>query len=40
MINKGKIIKSGAPEEIKKATNTTNLRDAFFAMIGGVSDEE
>ena len=40
MINKGKIIKSGTPEEIKKDTNTTNLRDAFFAMIGGVSDEE
>ena len=40
MINKGKIIKAGTPEEIKKDTNTTNLRDAFFAMIGGVSDEE
>ena len=40
MINKGKIIKAGTPEEIKKDTNTTNLRDASFAMIGGVSDEE
>ena len=40
MINKGEIIKTGTPEEIKKDTNTTNLRDAFFAMIGGVSDEE
>lgn len=40
MINKGKIIKIGTPEEIKKDTNMTNLRDAFFAMIGGVSDEE
>ena len=40
MINKGKIIKTGTPEEIKIDTNTTNLRDAFFAMIGGVSDEE
>ena len=40
MINKGKIIKTGTPEEIKRNTNTTNLRDAFFAMIGGVSDEE
>lgn len=40
MINKGKIIKVGTPEEIKKDTNMTNLRDAFFAMIGGISNEE
>ena len=40
MINKGKVIKSGTPEEIKKATKTTNLRDAFFVLIGGVSNEE
>ena len=40
MINKGEIIKTGTPEEIKKDTNTTNLRDAFFTMIGGVSNEE
>jgi len=40
MINKGKIIKTGTPEEIKKDTNSTNLRDAFFTMIGGVSNEE
>ena len=40
MINKGKIIKTGTPEEIKRDTNTTNLRDAFFTIIGGVSDEE
>ena len=40
MINKGKIIKAGTPNEIKKDTNTTNLRDAFFSMIGGVSVEE
>ena len=40
MINKGKVIKSGTPEEIKKATKTTNLRDAFFALIGGDLDEE
>ena len=32
---KGKIIKTGTPEEIKKDTNTTNLRDAFFTLIGG-----
>ena len=40
MINKGKIIKAGTPDEIKRETNTTNLRDAFFTLIGGVSDEE
>ena len=40
MINKGKIIKTGTPEEVKKDTNTSNLRDAFFTLIGGVSVEE
>ena len=40
MINKGKIIKTGTPDEIKRDTNTTNLRDAFFYMIGGALDEE
>ena len=35
MINKGKIIKTGTPDEIKKDTNTTNLRDSFFTLIGG-----
>ena len=40
MINKGETIKSGTPEEIKKATETTNLRDAFFAMIGSDAYEE
>ena len=40
MINKGEVIKTGTPEEIKKETKTTNLRDAFFAIIGGVLDEE
>lgn len=33
MINKGVVINSGTPEKIKQDTNTTNLRDAFFAMI-------
>ena len=28
------------PKEIKETTNTTNLRDAFFKMIGGVQDEK
>ncbi len=35
IINKGKIVKIGTPEEIKKLTKTTNLRDAFFTLIGG-----
>ena len=39
MINKGEVIKRGTPQEIKKATKTTNLRDAFFTLIGGVSNE-
>ena len=39
MINKGVIIKKGTPEEIRDITNTTNLRDAFFNLIGGVSNE-
>ena len=40
MINKGIVINEGTPEKIKEETNTTNLRDAFFKMIGGVLDEE
>ena len=35
MINKGKVIAIGSPKEIKKNTHTTNLRDAFFELIGG-----
>lgn len=35
MINKGKVIIIGTPDEIRKKTNTTNLRDSFFALIGG-----
>lgn len=40
MINKGKVISTGTPEELKKKTETTNLRDTFFKLIGGVSNEE
>lgn len=40
MINEGKILSSGTPEEIKKQTHTTNLRDAFFALIGGTKNEK
>ena len=39
MINKGTIIKEGTPEEIKNNTKTTNLRDAFFSLIGDVTNE-
>lgn len=38
MINKGKIIATGSPEEIRKKTKTTNLRDSFFALIGGENE--
>ena len=40
MINKGIVIKEGTPDEIKKDTKTTNLRDAFFKLIGGVLNEK
>jgi len=39
LIHKGKIIKIGTPKEIEKETKTTNLRDAFFSLVGGVEDE-
>ncbi len=39
MINKGIIVKEGTPDNIKKETNTTNLRDAFFKVLGGGIDE-
>lgn len=39
LIHKGKVISIGTPKEIEKKTKTTNLRDAFFALIGGVKDE-
>lgn len=40
MMNKGHIIKEGTSEQIRKSTKTTNLRDAFFALIGGDIDEK
>ena len=39
LVHKGKIITSGTPENIIKETNTTNLRDAFFVLIGGSENE-
>lgn len=40
MINKGIIIETGTPKEIKERTKTTNLREAFFKIIGGTKNEE
>ncbi len=40
MINKGKILIEGTPQEIKEKTNTNNLRESFFKLIGGLSYEE
>ena len=40
MINKGQVIETGTPKEIKVKTKTTNLRDSFFTLIGGGSNEE
>ena len=40
MIHHGKVLLIGTPDEIKKKTKTTNLRDAFFALIGGVENEK
>ena len=39
MINKGQVISIGTPEEIRKKTKTTNLRESFFALIGGNYEE-
>ncbi len=39
LLNKGKIIAIGTPKEIEKKTNTTNIRDAFFQLIGGSNHE-
>ena len=33
MINKGRIIAEGTPEELRIKTNTGNLRDTFFSLI-------
>ncbi len=40
LLHHGEIIKEGTPKEILKSTKTTNLRDAFFAIIGGENDEK
>lgn len=40
MINKGKIIAEGTPEKIKETTNSKNLRESFFKLIGGDNYEK
>ena len=39
LINKGEIVAVGTPEEIKKNTKTTNIRDSFFKLIEGCKNE-
>ena len=40
LIHKGYLLAVGTPDEIKKKTKTTNVRDAFFALVGGADNEE
>ena len=39
LIHKGRLLKEGTPEGIVKETKTTNLRDAFFKVVGGAENE-
>ncbi len=39
LLNKGEVIAIGTPQEIEKKTNTSNIRDAFFQLIGGKKNE-
>lgn len=39
LIHKGKVLTIDTPQNIIKQTNTTNLREAFFALIGGTENE-
>jgi ABC-type Na+ transport system ATPase subunit NatA len=39
LLNKGRVIATGTPKQILKETNTNNLRDAFFALIGDDKNE-
>lgn len=38
-INKGRIVTIDTPEEIKKKTKTNTLREAFFVLTGGPTNE-
>ena len=39
LINKGSVIAIGTPDEINKQTGCSNIRDAFFKLIGGAKNE-
>ena len=39
LLNKGEVIAIGTPKEIEEKTNTTNIRDAFFKLVGGSNYE-
>lgn len=39
LIHKGRVLVIDTPDNIIKKTNTTNLRDAFFVLIGGEDHE-
>lgn len=39
LLNKGEVIAMGTPKEIEEKTDTTNIRDAFFKLIGGSNYE-
>ena len=39
LINKGKVIAIGTPEEIEKETKTKNIRETFFKLIGDSQNE-
>ena len=39
LINKGKVVALVTPKDIEEQTHTTNIRDAFFVLIGGVHSE-
>jgi sodium transport system ATP-binding protein len=40
IVNKGKVIATGVPNDIMKETRTNNLRDSFFRLIGGVENDK
>lgn len=40
IINEGKIIASGTPDEIKAKTNASSIRDSFFALVGEINEKE
>lgn len=40
LVNEGKVIAEGKSSELKKKTNTDNLRDAFFELVGEMSNSE